>query len=108
MSKTRKRKRAASRLAPENVEVLENAAGEIQNTRAVRKRALSVGGPSQQNLAFSLMVALGFWGLAVFCVFFFAADPNHYLYGGIMALTAVGWSFLVARKWSAYRQGVRA
>jgi hypothetical protein len=59
-----------------------------------------------QNLAFSLMVALGFWGLAIFCTFFYVADPNHYLYGAIMGLTAVGWTVILVRRWLAYRQRV--
>jgi len=50
------------------------------------------------------MIALGFWGFAIFCIFFYTEDANHYLYGAIMALTAVGWSILVARRWLSYRR----
>lgn len=57
-----------------------------------------------QNLVYSAMAALGFWGLTIFCIFFYLADPNHYIYGAIMGLTAVGWSVIAARRWWAYRQ----
>jgi len=55
-------------------------------------------------MVFSVMVALGCWGFAIFCFFYFAVEPNHNLYGGLMAATALIWSIIAARRWSAYRQ----
>ncbi len=57
-----------------------------------------------QNLVFSVLVALGFWGLTFFALFFFTVDPNHYLYGALMGLTSLGWSVIVVRRWQTYRQ----
>ncbi|HVU66001.1 MAG TPA: hypothetical protein VHD63_02680 [Ktedonobacteraceae bacterium] len=62
--------------------------------------------PSLQNTVFSLMVALGCLGLALFFIFFYAEDANHYLYGGIAGLTALGWLVISVRRWSSYRQSV--
>jgi hypothetical protein len=59
-----------------------------------------------QNVVFSAMVALGCWGFTIFCLFFYTVDPNHYLYSGILALTALGWSLLLVRRWSQYRRQV--
>ncbi|HEU5379514.1 MAG TPA: hypothetical protein VFV38_29170 [Ktedonobacteraceae bacterium] len=71
--------------------------------RQVRGSSLSTGGQNLQNLAFSGMVALGCWGMAFFFAFFYT-EANRYLYGAIMAITALGWSIIVARRWSTYRQ----
>ncbi len=102
MPKAKKRKRSAGRAA--NEKRRENA----QMTRdmpasAVRNPVLAMRGQSMQNVVFSTMIGLGCWGMAFFFAFLYA-DPNHYLYGGIMALTALGWSVIAARKWSIYRQ----
>ncbi|HET8844429.1 MAG TPA: hypothetical protein VFN35_23375 [Ktedonobacteraceae bacterium] len=97
MPKARKRKKAKNRAS--TVVVQEQTA----QTLPVRPR-VPARRTGAQNLMYSVMVAVGFWGLAIFCIFFFAADPNHYLYGAIMGLTAVGWSVIVGRRWLAYRQ----
>lgn len=98
MPKTRRRKRAGTRLT-----VGSNGVGQDRVER-VRVARASAGTVSVQNVAFSAMVALGFWGFTVFCLFFYTVDPNHYLYGGMLALTALGWSWLLARRWSQYRR----
>ena len=41
------------------------------------------------------LVALGCWGMA-FSFFFFYADPNHNLYGGMAALMALLWTISFA------------
>jgi hypothetical protein len=63
--------------------------------------------PSLQNAVFALMATLGFVGFAIFFTFFYSEDANHYLYGGVMGLTALGWLFIATRRWSTYRQSVR-
>ena len=50
------------------------------------------------------MLTLGFLGMAIFFTFFYAEDSNHYFYGGIAGLTALGWLILLAQRWSQYRQ----
>lgn len=99
MPKSRKRKKTKSvnRVSGESV------AGQEKLPAGVPRRAAQ-GKPGMQNVLFSAMIALGFWGLAIFCVFFYVADPNHYLYGAIMGLTAVGWTVMVVRRWLTYRQ----
>jgi cytochrome c biogenesis protein CcdA len=64
--------------------------------------------PSLQNAVFALMLTLGFVGFAVFFTFFYTEDANHFLYGGAMALTALGWLVLAMKRWSAYRDYARA
>lgn len=59
---------------------------------------------SLQNVIFSVMVTLGFLGLAAFFIFFYSEDANHILYGAVAGLTGLGWLAVSARKWSAYRQ----
>lgn len=104
MPKAKKRKRSATQAA--NGKHADRAQVTHDAPRgAVRSPVLSVRGQSLQNVVFSAMVGLGCWGMAFFFAFLYA-DPNHYLYGGIMALTALGWSIIAARRWSTYRQRV--
>lgn len=88
------------RVSASSVAVQESVAQKRTTSPA---RGMSTAGASVQSLAMSAMVALGFWGLALFCAFFYVTDPNHYLYGAIMGLTAIGWSVIVVRRWLAYR-----
>lgn len=99
MPKARRRKKAKNTVS--QVVVQEKTAREQPVRSGGRARSASV-----QNFMYSLMVAVGFWGLAIFCTFFYADDPNHFLYGAIMGLTAIGWSVIVGRRWMAYRQRV--
>jgi hypothetical protein len=103
MAKARKRRKAAGRSSAGNVAVQERTARTVSTSVAQRPSLFTTGG-SRQNVLFSTMIALGFWGFAIFCTFFYTEDANHYLYGAIMALTAVGWSVLVARRWLSYRR----
>lgn len=98
MPKTRKRKKTIERHAA--------SSRSLARSGAVRYAGSSAGAVSMQNIMFSAMVALGFWGFSVFCLFFYTVDPNHDLYAGILALTALGWSFLLGRRWSRYRRQV--
>lgn len=82
--------------------MLEQAARE-PSPNVVRRSAMA-SGQSLQNAVFSAMVGLGCWGLACFFVFFYNEEPNHYLYGGLMAVTAIIWSIIATRRWSMYRQ----
>jgi len=102
MSKTRRRKKSKSR-ASESVtrerSVREMPAGSSRARIAPPRSSL-------QNAVFALMVTLGCLGLAVFFTFFYPEDQNHYLYGGIAGLTALGWLVISVRRWSSYRQSV--
>ena len=102
MPKAKKRKYITARAAHEKSTTREQVARDLP-IRSARGSAIAMRGQSLQNLVFSIMVGLGCWGMAFFFTFLYA-DPNHYLYGGIMALTALGWSIIAARKWSVYRQ----
>jgi hypothetical protein len=103
MPKTRRQKKAAVRFAASNG----MNRGRVEHGAITRASAgISTGAVSMQSMMFSAMVALGFWGFAVFCLFFYPVDPNHYLYGSILALTALGWSLILVRRWSQYRRRV--
>jgi len=99
MPKTRRRKKTARRLPVSN-----NAVGRAVTARAVASAGVSTRAVGMQHVLFSAMVAAGFWGFTVFCLFFYTVEPNHTLYGGILALTALGWSWLLVRRWSSYRR----
>ncbi|MGH2482330.1 MAG: hypothetical protein ACRDHW_22000 [Ktedonobacteraceae bacterium] len=102
MPKAKKRKHMTSQAPRENSATSAQAARHIP-ARPARGPLMAIGSQSLQNLVFSAMVGLGCWGMAFFFAFLYV-DPNRYLYGGIMALTALGWSIITARKWSTYRQ----
>lgn len=57
-----------------------------------------------QSVVFPVMLTLGFMGMAIFFTFFYGEDANHYIYGGAMGLTALGWLVIASRRWSSYRQ----
>jgi hypothetical protein len=104
MPKKRRRKKMAKQLP-----VSANGVGRARVERTATARAVSYAdisarAGSMQHVVFSAMVALGFWGFTIFCLFFYTVDPNHYLYGAILALTALGWSWLLLRRWSRYRR----
>jgi hypothetical protein len=104
MPKTRRRKKATKHASASRNGTVQ---GEVE--RAAATRAVSYAGArsvSMQNVAFSAMVALGFWGFTAFCLFFYTVDPNHDLYAAILGLTALGWSALLVRRWSQYRRQV--
>lgn len=103
MPKTKRRKNTVNRLEGGSTAVPESKARELPAS-ATRGAILSVGGQSLQNLVFSAMVSLGCWGMAFFFVFLSNGEPNHDLYGGIMAVTALIWSLIAVRRWSMYRQ----
>jgi len=106
MPKTKRRKKAAKNASASRNGTVQGELARAVTPRAVPYAGLSAGAVSIQNVVFSAMVALGFWGFAVFCLFFYTVDPNHSLYAGILALTALGWSILLARRWSQYRRRV--
>lgn len=103
MPKTKKRKSTVNRPGNGNTAAPESQARELP-ARAARGSILSVGGQSLQNVVFSVMVSLGCWGMAFFFAFLSNGEPNHELYGGIMAVTALIWSLIAVRRWSMYRQ----
>lgn len=72
--------------------------------RATPRPRRSSGGAGLQRVAFAAMLTLGFLGMAIFFTFFYTEDSNHYFYGGIAAVTALGWLILLAQRWSQYRQ----
>lgn len=101
MPKRKRRKKSQSRASTGHAPVQQSVERAIPagRPRPVRR-------PSIQNAVFSTMVALGCLGMAAFFTFFYPGDANHYLYGGVMAVTAVGWIIITARRWMAYRQGL--
>ncbi len=81
---------------------------ERQSSPNMVRRGRVVRGTSLQSALFALMVTLGFVGFAIFFTFFYGEDANHFLYGGVMGLTALGWLVIAMRRWSLYRQRARA
>ena len=104
MPKTKRRKKAAKSASASKNGTVQGEVERATAPRAVPYAGLAAGAVSIQNVVFSAMVAVGFWGFTVFCLFFYTVDPNHYLYAGVLALTALGWSILLARRWSQYRR----
>lgn len=103
MPKTKKRKRTSNRAAAEKNGTLQTQVRREATASAARR---PVGTGSLQNIIFSGMVALGCLGMAIFFIFFYGEDANHYLYAGIIGLTGLGWLALVWRRWSQYRSRV--
>ncbi|HEY0756045.1 MAG TPA: hypothetical protein VGD98_18965 [Ktedonobacteraceae bacterium] len=106
MSKTKRRKKNRSR--PAGGGVTSQVRVEQSGPASFPRRRRTTGGASLQRVVFALMLTLGFLGIAIFFTFFYAEDANHYLYGGAMGLTALGWLFLAGRRWSVYRQSAPA
>ncbi|HEY3993058.1 MAG TPA: hypothetical protein VGM01_09295 [Ktedonobacteraceae bacterium] len=106
MTKTKRRKKSSSRASTGRVVVQEKV--ERAAPAGAAARGLPTRRPSLQNAVFALMLTLGFLGFAIFFTFFYTEDANHIIYGVAMALTALGWLALAARRWSSYRQYVRA
>src|SRR5579859_17301 len=106
LSKKHRHKKSRSRASAGNIAVQEGVGNATSAGPSVRRRV--VQRPSLQNAIFALMLTLGFLGFAIFFTFFYTEDANHFLYGGAMGLTALGWLALAARRWSSYRQYVRA
>jgi hypothetical protein len=102
MSKTKRRKKARSRASGANVAVQERVEREAPIRRASFTRR-----PSLQNAVFALLITLGFLGFAGFFTFFYSEDANHFIYGAVMGLTALGWLAITVRRWSLYRQSVQ-
>ena len=104
MPKSKKRKKTTSRASDGNVAVQEKAAYERPASQTRRPVRYGGGGAGLQKVTFAAMLTLGFLGMAIFFTFFYTEDPNHYFYGGVAALTALGWLVLLAQRWSQYRQ----
>jgi hypothetical protein len=101
MPKTKKRKKTkqyASSVSTGSQESVKNETP-ARIVRPVRSR-----GTGLQGVTFAAMLTFGFLGMAIFFTFFYADDANHYFYGAVAALTALGWLLLLARRWSVYRQ----
>ncbi|HEY7416351.1 MAG TPA: hypothetical protein VH593_14255, partial [Ktedonobacteraceae bacterium] len=95
MPKTKARKRGKDKSGSTQERVaLPAQAGTRASSRNGRSSSKAPGSSNTQNLITSAMIALGFWGMSISFIFFYP-DPNHYLYGGLVALMAVIWSFLV-------------
>ncbi len=103
MPKTKKRKRTSNHAAAEKNGTLQTQERRKTSARAVQRSSSS---GSLQNIIFSGMVALGCLGMAIFFIFFYGEDANHYLYAGIIGLTGLGWLALLWRRWSQYRSRV--
>lgn len=69
-----------------------------------RPLAPSASGP--QGLIWPAMVSLGCWGMAA-SFFFFSNDPNHIVFGALVVMMALLWTFSFSmrlRKMMALRQ----
>jgi hypothetical protein len=108
MPKTRKRKQGTVQKSTNGTVKTANAQNVAQQpTGAIpfrRPLAPSASGP--QGLIWPALVALGCWGMAA-SFFFFSNDPNHMVFGLLVVLMALLWTFSLGvrvRKMMALRQ----
>src|ERR1017187_6566757 len=110
MPKTRKRKQGTtqrSTIGTINAANTQNAIQQSTGTRpASINRALAQSTSSPTGLIWPALVALGCWGMAI-SFFFFSNDPNHVVFGALVVLMALLWTFsfgLRLRKMMVLRQ----
>ena len=104
MPKTRKRKKGTVQKSTIGTVKSANAQNAVsQSTGGTRTASLnrppgrplnSLARPasSLQGLIWPALVSLGCWGLAV-SFFFFSNDPNHVVFGALVVIMALLWTF---------------
>ncbi len=108
MPKTRKRKKGTtqkSAIGAMKSASVQNSVQPATGTAALRRPGTSGFGEAQ-GLIWPALVSLGCWGLAA-SFFFFSNDPNHILFGALVVIMALLWTFSLVvrvRKVRALRQ----
>ena len=110
MPKTRKRKTGTAQRSTIGTVKSANAQNAVQQSTGARtastNRALAQSANSPRGLIWPALVSLGCWGMAV-SFFFFSNDPNHVVFGALVVLMALLWTFsfgLRLRKMMVLRQ----
>jgi hypothetical protein len=108
MPKTGKRKRGTvqkSTIGTARSANAQNAVQQPAGTTSMR-RPLATPASGSRGLIWPALVSLGCWGMAV-SFFFFSNDPNHMLFGALVVIMALLWTFSFGvrmRKMMALRQ----
>ena len=94
MPKTRKRKKGTVQKSTIGTVKSANAQNVVQPSTetASLRRPLAPSASGPQGLIWPALVSLGCWGMAV-SFFFFSNDPNHTLFGSLVVLMALLWTF---------------
>jgi hypothetical protein len=110
MPKTRKRKQGTAQRSTIGTVKSANTRSAVQQPTGTRaasvSRALAQPAGSPRGLIWPALVALGCWGMAA-SFFFFSNDPNHVVFGALVVLMALLWTFsfgLRLRKMMVLRQ----
>jgi hypothetical protein len=110
MPKTRKRKKGTTQRSTIGTMKSASTQSAVQQSTGTRSasinRALAQSASSLRGLIWPALVALGCWGLAV-SFFFFSNDPNHVVFGALVVVMALLWTFsfgLRLRKMMVLRQ----
>ena len=94
MPKTRKRKKGTAQKSTIGTVKSANAPIVVQRpaeTASIRRPLIpTASGP--QGLIWPALVSLGCWGMAI-SFFFFSNDPNHVVFGALVVLMALLWTF---------------
>jgi hypothetical protein len=110
MPKTRKRRKGPTQRSTIGTMKSANEQSAVQQSTEARtatiNRALAQSTSSPRGLLWPALVALGCWGMAI-SFFFFSNDPNHEVFGALVVLMALLWTFsfgLRLRKMMVLRQ----
>ncbi|MHB8595858.1 MAG: hypothetical protein ACYDER_03505 [Ktedonobacteraceae bacterium] len=108
MPKTRKRKQGTVQKSTIGTVKSANAQNVVQQPTGATpfRRPLAPSASGPQGLIWPALVSLGCWGMAV-SFFFFSTDPNHMVFGALVVLMALLWTFsfgVRVRKMMALRQ----
>ncbi len=108
MPKTRKRAKGTAQKNTIGTVKSANAQNRVQPSTetATLRRPLASSASRPQGLIWPALVSLGCWGMAV-SFFFFSTDPNHMVFGALVVLMALLWTFSFGvrfRKMIAVRQ----
>ena len=96
MPKTKTRRREKDKSDSTRERTVPATEGRVQSSgSAGRSRSKAPQSRNTQNLVTAAMIALGCWGMSISFIFF-TSDPNRYLWGGMAALIAIMWSFLLS------------
>lgn len=110
MPKTRKRKTGTAQRRTIGTMQSANPQNAVQQSTEARaatiSRALAQSTSNPLGLLWPALVSLGCWGMAI-SFFFFSNDPNHVVFGALVVLMALLWTFsfgLRLRKMMVLRQ----
>lgn len=68
------------------------------STVAAQRPPIAAAATRPRSLLWPALVALGCWGMAV-SFFFYSNDPNHMLFGALVVVMALLWTFSLGVRW---------